>query len=43
MDFSKSTKSNSKSLEESFSESELDHFEVSMIDDKDYKVNMPLV
>jgi hypothetical protein len=43
MDQSKSTKSDTKSREESFSDSELDYFEVSMIDEKDYKVNTPLV
>ena len=43
MDQSKSTKSDTKSQEQSFSDSEMDYFEVSMIDEKDYKVNTPLV
>ena len=40
---SKSTKTDSKSREQSCSDSDIDYFEVSMIDEKDYKVNTPLV
>jgi len=43
MEQSKSTKSDTKSQEDSFSDSEIDYFEVSMIDEKPYKVNTPLV
>ena len=43
MDQSKSTKSDTKSQDQSFTDSEMDYFEVSMIDEKDYKVNAPLV
>jgi hypothetical protein len=42
MDFSKSTNTNTKSENSEDSMSDLDYFEVSMLDEMDYKINVPL-
>ena len=42
MDFSKSTNTNTKSENSEDSMSDLDYFEVSMLDEIDYKINVPL-